>query len=565
MSGDAGRALLADFRHFAAGRLTRLSLLMVAGAVAEGLGIVMLVPLLALASGSSGVPEILQSALGVIPAMTERQRFAAALIVFLLLMALRSLLIYARGAAMVRLEADYTADMRLRSAAALAGDGWGKASQVGLAGMQSLLLTEIPRATYAAHEAQMAAVALAMLFVQFVLAALLSPPMAAIGAAMIAIGLAASWGLLGKARRRGVAISAHGEESSGAVFRLHSGLKAALAQGTSAQFLREYGRGLSLLRQEYAGFGRDRAATRAVAAMAAAAAAAALMFVGHQWLQLPFAVLATLLVLFARMSGPAQSLQQSLQAFAAYAPSFGTIERDIGPLKPASTGLPASEDSPAWSRLHLQQAGYRHPASGFTLSGADLTLGAGEWVGITGPSGGGKTTLVDLMVGLLPPDAGMLTLDGDPLAGDRLAQWRNGVSYVGQNEMTFEATVRQNLLAGSARDQADEALWQALATAGIGDRIRAFDQGLETHLGDRGSSLSGGERQRLGIARALLRAPRLIILDEATSALDQEAELALLGRLRTIPSKPAVLLVAHRAAPLELCDRVIRVEAGQIQ
>lgn len=563
MIEGAPRHLLADFRRFAGRRLLLLSLLMLGGALAEGLGIAILVPLLALAGGAE-LPPLFSTLLGMARSLGPAGRFGAALTAFLVLMLLRSLLLYSRDLTMARLEADYTADLRLRAAGSLAQGGWTRASRVGLAGMQSLLLTEIPRCIFAVHEMQMAVVTTVLLLVQFGLAILLSPTLAAIAFLVIMLGLAASWGLLKSGRRRGVAISAHGEQSSSAGFRLHSGLKAALAQGTAAQFLRDYGRSLASLSREIVGYAGDLARTRAIASMGAAVAAVVLMLVGHQWLQLPFALLATSLILFARMSGPAQSLQRSIHGFTAFAPAFESVERIVGPLRSAPLEQESAADPLEWRELRLEQASYVHQDSGFRLDGADLTIRAGEWVGLCGPSGGGKTTLADLAVALLHPQQGELKLDGRPLDESVLPRWRQGLAYIAQNEMTFDASVRQNLLAGATRQHDDQSLWTALALVGLDSRIREFEQGLDTELGDRGSALSGGERQRLAVARALLRRPTLIVLDEATNALDQESETMLLGRLRALEPRPAVLLIAHRPGPLELCDRTIRVDSGKV-
>jgi ABC-type multidrug transport system fused ATPase/permease subunit len=120
------------------------------------------------------------------------------------------------------------------------------------------------------------------------------------------------------------------------------------------------------------------------------------------------------------------------------------------------------------------------------------------------------------------------------------------------------------LLAGSGEPYSDEELWAVLDLAGLAERVRALPQGLDAQVGDRGSSLSGGERQRLAIARAVLRWPTLLILDEATNALDPASEEKIVRRLQALQPRPAALVIAHRDRPLELCDRVVRVDAGRL-
>lgn len=560
LSGLEGAGqLLKDYREVAGRRFIVAMALMLGGAVAEGLGILTLIPLLALAAGSSELPESVRGWLGA-GGMGDDQRFALALGLFLGAMALRSLILFRRDRLLGELRAAYEASLKLRSAQSLAARGWAAAGEIGQAGMQSLLMTDIPRAAVAVHFYQVALVAFVMLAVQFVLAAFLSLELSLVGLVLIALGTALSWLWIGRGQRSGIAISDVSGRSSAAAFRLHAGLKAALAQGTVPAFLREYRSSLGDLVRESVRFDRDRALANAAASAGAALCAALLLVIGDRVLELPFALLLTVLVLFARMSSPAQQLQQSLQGFAAHVPSFRAVERHLQAAPPGFADAPEPEPLD-WREVSIAGVGYRH-STGAGLDRITFEMKAGEWIGLAGPSGAGKTTLVDLVAGLLEPQQGTIQADGQALSGKALEQWRRGLAYVGQADTVFHDSVRGNLLAeGSAATEAQ--LWAALETVALTDRIRALPAGLDGHVGDRGSSLSGGERQRLTIARALLRKPRLLILDEATNALDAASEIALLERLRDLGPRPAALVIAHRAAPLELCDRVIRIELGR--
>jgi ATP-binding cassette, subfamily C, bacterial len=352
------------------------------------------------------------------------------------------------------------------------------------------------------------------------------------------------------------------QESAASGFRLHAGLKAALAQGTVAAFLREYRSTLLTTAGQFVDYTRDYSAARQLGIFGAAVAAALLLFVGVRLLAMPFPVLVASLILFARMTGPALNLQQSAQQVAAYAPAFAAVEARLGKLQPVPA--PSADLRPlSWSELRLDNVGFDHK-DGIGLDSASLILRNGQWLALSGPSGAGKTTLVDIVAGLLPPQRGRVTLDGNPLEGETLQRWRAGLAYVGQDGAVFDDSVRGNLVAGGS--PADEArLWDSLERVGLADRVRAFPAGLDQGIGDRGSQLSGGERQRLVIARALLREPAMLILDEATSALDEDSEAVLIERLRALDPRPAALLVAHRRSSLEHCDSVLVIRSGTVE
>ena len=561
-AADSGiAALLRDYRTFSGARLWLALGLMLLGSVAEGVGLLLIVPIAAIAmGGETGIPTAIS---GWADGLARDQRLNLALALFVAAMAARSWLLYARDMLLTQLETGYEASLRLRAAATLAERGWAFASGVGQAGMQSLLLYDIPRAGAATSFVQQFAIAGVMLAVQLALAALLSPALTAVALAIVVAGFLASIGWTRRGVKSGMALieSAEGSTSSG--FRMHAGLKAALAQGTVAQFLSEYRSSLDLAKQEAVRFVGDLARARSLGFLGSAMAAALLLFVGVRLLSLPLPVLIAALVLFARMSGPVQSLQQAVQNIAAYAPAFGAIERRLGPLVQRAATEASSVPRLDWHELEAGEAGFMH-APGLGVARATLRLVPGQWLGISGPSGGGKTTLIDLIAGLLAPQEGQIALDGHILEGVTLERWRQGLAYVGQEGSVFDDSVRGNLLAeGVSADE--EELWSALDAVGLTSRIRAWPNGLDERVGDRGSALSGGERQRLAIARALLRRPSLLILDEATSALDTESEAALLDQLRTLDPRPAALIVAHRPSTLDHCDSVATIRHGTLQ
>jgi len=189
----------------------------------------------------------------------------------------------------------------------------------------------------------------------------------------------------------------------------------------------------------------------------------------------------------------------------------------------------------------------------------NLTIPAHSCTALVGPTGGGKTTLADLVLGLLAPRQGVILADGRDIRED-LARWRQITAYVPQSVCLLDDTIRANVAFGVPREEVDDAaVLAALTDARLADTVAALPDGLDTLVGDNGAALSGGQRQRLGIARALYRKPELLILDEATSALDQTTESEVVAALEHLRGKLTMLVIAHRLSTIESCDRKITV------
>ena len=534
---------------------------MLLGSLAEGLGLLLIVPLASIAMGDGVL--IPDAVAGGADALAGDAGLSLALGLFLAAMTARSALLYARDRLLARLEAGYEASLRLRSAATLAERGWAFASRIGQAGMQSLLLNDVPRAGSAVSYVQQLVIAVVMLIVQLALAAILSPVLTGLALTILIIGFAVSAGWTRRGVRSGIALVERAEDSTSSGFRLHAGLKAALAQGTVAQFLSEYRLSLNAAQHESVRFVEDLARARSLGFLGSAVAAALLLFVGVRVLALPFPVLIAVLVVFARMSGPAQALQQAVQNVAAFAPAFVAIDRRLGKLTQTPPLKPRGVQPLDWGELKLEHVSFMH-APGLGIAQASLRFARGDWIGIGGPSGAGKTTLVDLVAGLLPPQEGRILVDGGDLRDVSLDRWRQGLAYVGQEGSVFDDSIRGNLLA-EGTVASDEDLWSVLELVGLAIRVRTLPRGLDERVGDRGSALSGGERQRLMIARAVLRRPSLLILDEATAALDAESEASLLQRIKALDPRPAAVVVAHRPSTLSHCDSTVAIQHGVLQ
>jgi ATP-binding cassette subfamily C protein len=215
--------------------------------------------------------------------------------------------------------------------------------------------------------------------------------------------------------------------------------------------------------------------------------------------------------------------------------------------------------------IAFDDVGFRYPASeGVALMGITMEIGPGETLGICGPTGGGKTTLLDLLTGLLAPTTGRVVVDGVDLA-DCVSAWQHTLGVVSQTPFLVDDTLRRNIALGTDDgDVDDQALAEAVELSQLSSFVAGLPEGLETKVGERGVRLSGGQRQRVAIARALYRRPAMLIFDEATSALDNLTEAELLAAIERLRGRLTIVIVAHRLSTISRVDRVIFVEDGRI-
>ena len=209
------------------------------------------------------------------------------------------------------------------------------------------------------------------------------------------------------------------------------------------------------------------------------------------------------------------------------------------------------------NEIRMENITFRYPHAGKSLfEDFSVRIKKNEFIGIAGPSGVGKSTLIDLLLGFQFPTTGLILVDDNPLTESRVTPWRKLIGYVPQDIYLMDESIASNIAFGEAIADR-ERLIESASKARILDFIGTLGEGFETPVGERGIRLSGGQRQRIGIARALYRRPEVLILDEATSSLDQETEKAVMETLQSLRGNLTILLVSHRPSTLNLCDRVI--------
>ncbi|HPF29454.1 MAG TPA: ABC transporter ATP-binding protein, partial [Lachnospiraceae bacterium] len=215
--------------------------------------------------------------------------------------------------------------------------------------------------------------------------------------------------------------------------------------------------------------------------------------------------------------------------------------------------------------IELKEITYAYPNTDRKIfDRASMNIPVGQSVGVIGSSGAGKTTIIDVLLGLLQPKEGSICCDGKAILEDDIS-WLHNIGYIAQNIYMLDSTIRDNVAFGvDTKDMDEQRIWEVLREAQMEEYVRKLPEGLDTVIGDRGVRISGGQRQRIGIARALYHDPELLVFDEATSALDNETEAAIMEAINALKGRKTMVIIAHRLKTIESCDMIYRVENGKI-
>lgn len=261
-----------------------------------------------------------------------------------------------------------------------------------------------------------------------------------------------------------------------------------------------------------------------------------------------------------------QQIYSSLSQLRFIEPAIDLLYAD---LRGFPSALAIKSDTPIILResIKLANVSYSYPEStGMVLDEIELIIPANKVIGLVGASGSGKTTSVDLLMGLLEPQQGALYIDGVTITSTNVRQWQKLIGYVPQQIYLADDTVASNIAFGVAEDDVDlEKVFHAAQVANLNDFVmNDLPMGYETKVGEHGIRLSGGQRQRIGIARALYHGPQVLVLDEATSALDNLTELAVMESINKLRNKMTIIIIAHRLSTVRSCDHIYLMEEGRV-
>jgi ATP-binding cassette subfamily C protein len=284
-------------------------------------------------------------------------------------------------------------------------------------------------------------------------------------------------------------------------------------------------------------------------------------FIGLVVLRMPIAGLLVMLFLLARVVSYLSKSQRAYQQVAMREPAYWSVVAAIEAARAQREAPGGSRSIELAREIRFERVGFRYDDR-HVLEDCSLVIPAWKLTVIVGPSGGGKTTLLDLVAGLLKPDQGRILIDDVPLAEMDLRAWRRQIGYVPQEPVMVNESVAYNVTLGEAVEE--DRLRAALRAAGALEFVETLPDDVRTSIGEGGSRLSGGQRQRLAIARALIHEPRLLILDECTSSLDPESQTVVIETLCRLKGRLTMLAVSHQEPLVQAADQIYRIDDGEV-
>ena len=287
---------------------------------------------------------------------------------------------------------------------------------------------------------------------------------------------------------------------------------------------------------------------------------AAGLFAAVTLLKIELAELLVMIVVIVNSIKNLAKIQRLYQKAASFEAPYKAVHKFVRDAAEAEEKLHGGIEPKLETSLEVRNLSFSYETKQ-VLTGLSLEVPARGATVLMGASGGGKTTLIDLLLGFYEPSEGEVLIDGTPLTGVDLKKWRRTIGYVPQELQLFHDSVAMNVTLGDP-SIGEEAVRQALEDAGALDFVDALPEGIQSRVGERGSQLSGGQRQRIALARALVTRPRLLILDEVTSALDPVTEREICATLKRLSQDTTILAITHQPQILSIADAAYRIENG---
>ncbi|TMV92113.1 ABC transporter ATP-binding protein [Thioclava sp. BHET1] len=564
-------SLIRELRATGAGRFWIALVLLVLGSLTEGLSVLLLLPVLHLLSqsdGGLGRIELGQHHIGALNLPDWSIGLPTLLLIFVGLAVFQMLFNRGKSVYLSDVLLDFTNRQRLSLFRALSKARWDRVSRMSGAELEHALTGEIERIYMCAFYVLSILQAMVGLAIYLAVCLAISWPMTLITLGFGTVALLVMRPFRRRAARFGHRLQSRRMEQFRTVADFLGGLKSARASNREARHLEAFAASLDQTKHDTREFTRSNATGSGLFQLSLTTGAAAFIFLAITWAGLDLTRIVALLLVamriaprFLGLQGQAQQLLVSLPAWR----HVRTLSRKLTAAQDDSAGE-ATHVPPLARSIQLQNVSYSYEDSaGAALDGLSLTIRAGEVTALIGASGSGKSTVADLLMGLIRPQSGTLSVDGTVLDAKALRGWREQTAYVAQESFLIHGSVRANLEGGAHGQVADTEIWHALEMANADAFVRELPEGLETRIGDRGVLLSGGQRQRIALAAAFLREPAFLVLDEATSALDWQAQDCIAHSVKRIArSGTTVVTIAHRPSMVRFADHIYALEDGRV-
>jgi ATP-binding cassette subfamily C protein len=536
--------------------------LLVAG-FAEIVSVSAMFPALLQISGeSTTLPPAFQAVLDtVLSPLGPSPTFSSLTIVMILGMILRAVMQGTANAYTGFSAARVLKQMRLAMLDRLMNTRWSAYSSLPAGRLANTLSVDVNRAGQAYMESTRFVTALAKAIVYLLLALMTSPVLALAGLVAGLILVATLGKLIVISRRAGSGQTMATRDLVVKVTDVLNNIKPIRTMNRSRHFLGFFASAIDRIEQAYRLMVISQQFLVRGSEVILAVVAGTAIYLAHQVFGMSLAALTVSSFIFFQAYGVVEQLQRIVQRAsemeAAYT-SATKLSSDLGE-SCERTGGKLSPDLEQGCRF--ENVSFSHGETP-TIRNVNIEIPAGEITVLQGPSGGGKTTLVDLLLGLHQPAHGQILIDDIPLSEISLESWREKIGYVPQELSLLHTSLRENITLGIT-GISEETILNALALAGAQDFVASLPNGLSTGVGELGSRLSGGQRQRIALARALVSEPKLLILDEVTSALDPETEAAVCDNVKALAGDYTVIAITHRPAWSVIANRLYKIEAGR--
>ena len=559
--------LLRDLRRRNKAIFGKAFLLQLLVGATEGISVALLLPIITLLSQQQSQIQLNADTpiLGQLPLPELTLSLPHILSAFFIIVTVRIILVHASSIASVDLVQSFIADFRARLFARMANARWSYLSSLRSADIYHKLTADIDRIQACVSllmEAMKSAILVGVyLVVSFAISWKITLVAGCVGAAL----LIALHPLRKRATGHGERFAQIRESQSRAISGFLDSLKVSKAFSAERIFVDGLSSSMREMRAITLNFQQLASRINVLIQIVSALALVIIVYAALAVFKLSVPELFGIVVVYFRFSPRVLQLQSLVQSLKANISTLNIAYEFLNEVErhPDPVGDSEVSSRPAVTGVEFQQVCFSYGDGDQILHNVDLKIPANKMTVVSGPSGAGKSTIIDLLMGLLSPSSGEILVGGAPLDPKTLAQWRRGIGYVPQETFLLHASVRDNLLLGQ-QDANDQNINDALRRVCATEFVERLPDGLDTIIGDKGHFLSGGERQRLAMARALLRAPTILVLDEATNALDTHTEKQIINVLQELRGDMTIVAISHGAALMNVADQVVELNNGRV-